>query len=96
MITDIRARRRLEEVIAKRGLAALTKPELVERAALLYFLLEDMHHSSTRPCPTCDPVSAVVGQEIGCTAFRRRWARDPNGAPYQNEPAYGTGEGRLR
>lgn len=39
---------------------------LTERDALL-LLDSDWHKTSTRPCPTCRPISHLLGQPFGCT-----------------------------
>ncbi len=44
---------------------------------IVLFLRElsaDMHQASTRPCPTCDPLSRKLGWAFGCTAYRQRRA----------------------
>jgi hypothetical protein len=33
-------------------------------------LSRDWHNRSTRPCPTCDPISETIGEPFGCAAFR--------------------------
>lgn len=32
----------------------------------------DMHQKSTRPCPTCAPISSLLGAPFGCDAYREK------------------------
>lgn len=37
----------------------------------------DPHHWSTRPCPTCRTVSALVQRPFGCELYRQQRAGKP-------------------
>lgn len=48
-------------------------PLINERAEVVARLLEsDPHQFSTRPCPTCQTVSAMLGRPFGCSAKATR------------------------
>ncbi len=36
---------------------------------ILRLLQEDPHSWSERPCPTCRPISSIVGQPFGCYRY---------------------------
>jgi len=39
---------------------------------VLMVLSVDMHQRSTRPCPTCKPISSLLGVPFGCDAYREK------------------------
>lgn len=69
-LRDPRDRRRRDAIIDERALDSMALDDLRELAAMVYFLTEDEHDVSNRPCPTCDPVSLVTGKAMGCTKWR--------------------------
>jgi hypothetical protein len=40
--------------------------------AALRELSTDMHRPSDRPCPTCRPISVLMGEPFGCYAYHAR------------------------
>lgn len=46
-------------------------------------LYTDPHMWSTRPCPTCEPISALIGTPFGCVRYRveRQRPAQPQGEP---------------
>lgn len=33
----------------------------------------DMHNTSMRPCPTCEPITKVLGEPFGCYAYQAKY-----------------------
>jgi len=42
--------------------------------AVLRGLQADPHQWSDRPCPTCQPISAILGRPFGCYEYQRQCA----------------------
>lgn len=40
--------------------------------AALRALSSDMHQRSDRPCPTCRPISLLMGEPFGCYAYQAK------------------------
>lgn len=40
--------------------------------AVLDLLQEDQHSWSDRPCPTCRPITAMLGKPFGCYRYQQR------------------------
>lgn len=59
------------EEIARRGPIREETPIQLSLAEVVARLLEsDPHGFSTRPCQTCNQVSAVLGRPFGCQALK--------------------------
>lgn len=43
----------------------------------LELLQVDPHQWSDRPCPTCRPISAIVGKPFGCYLYMQRKVKAP-------------------
>lgn len=39
---------------------------------ILRLLQSDPHQWSTRPCPTCAPITAIIGEPFGCDLYRQQ------------------------
>ena len=39
----------------------------------------DMHQASTRPCPTCDPITKLLGEPFGCRSYEAQVRARRNG-----------------
>jgi hypothetical protein len=44
--------------------------------AALRLLQDDPHQWSDRPCPTCRPISSIIGKPFGCYEYQRRRAQN--------------------
>lgn len=86
MIEQLEELRRRVEVLERDSHPPIDVAKLiVERAETIARLVEaDPHQFSTRPCPTCRPVSQLLGRAFGCDAKRARAegaARDASSLP---------------
>jgi len=52
-----------------RRIAAL---ESLLPAAVLDLIYNDQHSWSTRPCPTCNTITSLIGQPYGCVRYARQ------------------------
>ena len=52
----------------ERRIAAL---ETLLPQAVLDLIYGDPHQWSHRPCPTCQPISTMLGQPFGCYRFQK-------------------------
>lgn len=43
-------------------------------AAVLDLIYKDPHSWSTRPCPTCRTITAIIGQPFGCNRYQAEQA----------------------
>lgn len=50
----------------------LSIADVVALRGALQIVSLDMHATSTRPCSTCQTVSAVLGEPFGCDARRKK------------------------
>ena len=55
----------------ERRIAAL---EAILPAAALDLIYRDPHSWSTRGCPTCRPISEMIGQDFGCVRYAKEQA----------------------
>lgn len=70
MIEQLEELRRRVEVLERDSHPPIDVAKLIaERAETIARLVEaDPHQFSTRPCPTCRPVSRLLGRAFGCDA----------------------------
>ncbi len=54
---------------------AFTEKESRELLIALGQLSTDMHQVSMRECPTCRPISSILGQPFGCYAYQAKRGR---------------------
>lgn len=65
---------------SKLGRCAMFDDDVIRAAAnmlvgaVLDLLQADPHSWSERPCPTCRPISAIVGRPFGCYLYAERRA----------------------
>lgn len=52
-------------------IARMEALEKVLPAAVLDLIQTDPHQWSTRPCPTCRAITAIVGRRFGCDRYRQ-------------------------
>ncbi len=54
----------IDDVI-KAAVKVITEP-------MLRLLQDDPHQWSDRPCPTCRPISSMIGADFGCSLYAER------------------------
>lgn len=42
----------------------------------------DMHNTSERPCPTCDPITKLLGEPFGCRGYEAQIRARENGSTW--------------